>query len=57
MEFSPSAQATDGQTAAAHEDSLLDLIANYGQESATKAEAAGSNDEAKKSGKAKGGEK
>lgn len=41
-----------------HEDeSLLDLVANYGREAEQQGDAAGVRDEKKKSGKGKGGEK
>ncbi|KAL1305997.1 hypothetical protein AAFC00_004130 [Neodothiora populina] len=53
-------EARDGEEAldpSVQEESLLDLIANYGQEAIADGGAAGSNDEAKRSGKGKGGEK
>lgn len=39
------------------EDSLLDLISSYGQEAEAKGDAAGTTEEAKSSGKGKGGQK
>lgn len=53
-------QARDGEEGldpADSEESLLDLISNYGQKADAKGEAAGTKEEAKKSGKGKGGEK
>lgn len=53
-------QARDGEESldpSVQEESLLDLIANYGQEAEAKGEAAGSKEAATKSGKGKGGEK
>lgn len=39
------------------EESLLDLISNYGNEAEAEGKAAGKKEEAKSSGKAKGGQK
>ncbi|KAF1352175.1 hypothetical protein BDV97DRAFT_348904 [Delphinella strobiligena] len=53
-------EARDGEESldpSVQEESLLDLIANYGQEAEAKGEAAGSKEAATKSGKGKGGEK
>lgn len=63
--YSPSSfltyfQAREGEDALelSHQnESLLDLIAGYGQESEKEGNAAGVREEAKKSGKGKGGQK
>jgi hypothetical protein len=50
----------DGEEALApeeSEDSLLDLISNYGNEAEAEGKAAGKKEEAKSSGKGKGGQK
>jgi hypothetical protein len=50
----------DGEEALApeeSEDSLLDLISNYGNEAEAEGKAAGKKEEAKPSGKGKGGQK
>lgn len=53
-------QARDGEegvSADRQDESLLDLIAGYGQDAEAKGEAAGVREEKMKSGKGKGGEK
>jgi len=53
-------QASEGEEAvrqAQQEESLLDLISGYGQPEEKKGKAAGVKEEAKKSGKGKGGQK
>lgn len=53
-------QARDGEEGLApqeSQESLLDLISNYGQDAEQKGEAAGTTEPKQKSGKGKGGEK
>lgn len=50
-------QAREGEESQEEDESLLDLISGYGKKADAKGEAAGTKDEAKSSGKGKGGQK
>lgn len=55
--FEQAREGEEGLAPQESEESLLDLISNFGQDAEKKGDAAGTTDPKKKSGKGKGGEK